>query len=53
MKTYKDEISSLKDNMKEFNILELQNEGSLDKLHTLYDAGIINEILEPANETSN
>ena len=50
--TYKDEISSLKDKMKEFDLLKLQNEDSLDKLQALYEAGIINENFEPANEMS-
>ena len=52
LKTYKDEISSLKGKMKEFDLLKLQNEDSLDKLQALYEAEIINENFEPANEMS-
>ena len=51
-KAYKEEITLLKNQMKEFEILKLQNEDHLEKLQALYSAGIIDSNFEPANEMS-
>ena len=52
IKAYKEEITLLKNQMKEFEILKLQNKDHLEKLQALYSAGIIDSNFEPANEMS-
>ena len=48
-KSYKEEILFLKNQMKELDILKLQNEEAHIKLQELYEAGIIDSNFEPTN----
>ena len=47
---YQEEISLLKNQIKELNILKLENEVIHEKLQALYDSGIIDANFEPADE---
>ena len=49
-KVYQEEISLLKNQIKELNILKLENEVIHEKLQALYDSGVIDANFEPADE---
>ena len=51
-KAYKEEITLLKNQLKEFEILKLQKEDHFEKLQALYKVGIIDSNFEPTNEMS-